>query len=109
MKNKWNNPDELEFKVDNISLLSKTREKHVKELHIKLDIENINKNLIDELNKNFDSAKGGNCHLKVTVLSRNNGKNISVDMISRDIKFHLNDDIIKTLNSRSELGFLINK
>ena len=109
MKNKWNNPDELEFKVDNISLLSKTREKYVKELHIKLDIENINKNLIDELNKNFDSAKGGNCHLKVTVLSRNNGKNISVDMISRDIKFHLNDDIIKTLNSRSELGFLINK
>ena len=49
MKNKWNNPDELEFKVDNISLLSKTREKHVKELHIKLDIENINKNLIDEI------------------------------------------------------------
>ena len=109
MKNKWNNPDELEFKVDNISLLSKTREKHVKELHIKLDIENINKNLIDELNENFDNAKGGNCHLKVTVLSRNNGKNISVDMISRDKKFYLNDDIVNTLNSRSELGFLINK
>ena len=109
MKNKWNNPDELEFKVDNISLLSKTREKYVKELHIKLDIENINKNLIDELNENFDNAKGGNCHLKVTVLSRNNGKNISVDMISRDKKFYLNDDIVNTLNSRSELGFLINK
>ena len=109
MKNKWNNPDELEFKVDNISLLSKTRENHIKELHIQLDIENINKNLIEELNKNFDNAKGGNCHLKVTVLSRNNGKNISVDMISRDKKFHLNDDIINTLNSRSELGFLINK
>ena len=67
MKNKWNNPNELEFKVDNISLLSKTRENHIKELHIKMDIESIDSNLINELNDNFDNAKDGNCHLKVTV------------------------------------------
>ena len=109
MKNKWNNPNELEFKVDNISLLSKTRENHIKELHIKMDIESIDSNLINELNDNFDNAKDGNCHLKVTVVSRNNGKNISVDMISRNKKFHLDDNIIETLKSRSELEFLINK
>ena len=109
MKNKWNNPNELEFKVDNISLLSKTRENHIKELHIKMDIESIDSNLINELNDNFDNAKDGNCHLKVTVVSKNNGKNISVDMISRNKKFHLDDNIIETLKSRSELEFLINK
>ena len=109
LKNKWNNPNELEFKVDNISLLSKTRENHIKELHIKMDIESIDSNLINELNDNFDNAKDGNCHLKVTVVSRNNGKNISVDMISRNKKFHLDDNIIETLKSRSELEFLINK
>ena len=109
MKNKWNNPNELEFKVDNISLLSKTRENHIKELHIKMDIDSIDSNLINELNDNFDNAKDGNCHLKVTVVSRNNGKNISVDMISRNKKFHLDDNIIETLKSRSELEFLINK
>ena len=109
MKNKWNNPNELEFKVDNISLLSKTRENHIKELHIKMDIESIDSNLINELNDNFDNAKDGNCHLKITVVSRNNGKNISVDMISRNKKFHLDDNIIETLKSRSELEFLINK
>ena len=74
-----------------------------------MDIESIDSNLINELNDNFDNAKDGNCHLKITVVSRNNGKNISVDMISRNKKFHLDDNIIETLKSRSELEFLINK
>ena len=49
------------------------------------------------VDNSIDEALAGHC------------KNISVDMISRNKKFHLDDNIIETLKSRSELEFLINK
>jgi len=60
MKNKWNNPDEKEYKIDDINLLSKVRDDMIKELHLKIDINNINSGLIKELNDNFENTKNGN-------------------------------------------------
>ena len=43
MKNKWNNPDELEFKIDDLGLLSKVRDNLIKELHLKINLDDIKK------------------------------------------------------------------
>ena len=109
MKNKWNREDELEYKIDEINLLSKVREKMIKELHIKINIDDLNNKLIENLDKNFKNLKNGNCHLKVTILSNNNGKNISLDMISRDKKFELEDNLLKVLSSNPEIDYIVNK
>ena len=109
MKNKWNNPDEKEYKIDDINLLSKVRDDMIKELHLKIDIDKINNDLIKKLNDNFENTKNGNCHLKITIISNNNGKNISLDMISRDKKFQLDDNIIENITLNSEIDFLIKK
>ena len=109
MKNKWNNPDEKEYKIDDINLLSKVRDDMIKELHLKIDIDKINNDLIKKLNDNFENTKNGNCHLKITIISNNNGKNISLDMISRDKKFKLDDNIIENISLNSEIDFLIKK
>ncbi len=109
MKNKWNNPDEKEYKIDDINLLSKVRDDMIKELHLKIDIDNINNDLIKELSDNFENTKNGNCHLKITIISNNNGKSISLDMISRDKKFQLDDNIIENITLNSEIDFLIKK
>ena len=109
MKNKWNNPDEKEYKIDDINLLSKVRDDMIKELHLKIDIDNINNDLIKKLNDNFENSKNGNCHLKITIISNNNGKNISLDMISRHKKFQLDDNIIENISSNSEIDFFIKK
>jgi len=50
-----------------------------------------------------------NCHLKITIISNNNGKSISLDMISRDKKFQLDDNIIENITLNSEIDFLIKK
>ena len=55
----------------------------IKELHLKIDIDKINNDLIKKLNDNFENTKNGNCHLKITIISNNNGKKISLDMISK--------------------------
>jgi len=109
MKNKWNNPDELEFKIDDLGLLSKVRDNLIKELHLKINLDDINDELINELNAKFKNARNGNCHLKITVVSNNNGKNISLDMISRDKRFFLEDNILESINSKPEIEYLISK
>ena len=109
MKNKWNNPDELEYKIDDISLLSKVRDKLIKELPLKIKLDHINDDLINELDEEFSNTKKGKCHLKITILSNNNGKNISLDMVSREKKFLLEDKILDRLNSNTEIEYIINK
>ena len=81
----------------------------IKELHIKINIDDLNNKLVENLNKNFNNLKNGNCHLKVTILSNNNGKNISLDMISRDKKFELEDNLLKVLSSNPEIEYIVNK
>ncbi len=109
MRTKWNNSEEYEYKIDEISLLSKVRDKMIKEVHLKLRVEDLNEKMVKTIDSNFNSLDKGNCHLKVTIISSNNGKNISVDMISRDKKFKLEDSLIKFLNEEPLIEYLINK
>ena len=109
IKNKWNTSDEFEYKVDEINLLSKVRDKMVKELHLKINLEDLKSKMIEELDDKFKKLSNGNCHLKVTIISNNNGKNISLDMISRDKKFKLEDNLLDLLKENPEINYLINK
>ena len=109
IKNKWNNSDEFEYKVDDISLLSKVRDNMVKELHLKINLEDLKKETVENLDKKFKDLDNGNCHLKITVISNNNDKNISLDMISRDKKFKLEDNLIGLLEETPEIDYIINK
>ena len=109
IKNKWNTSDEFEYKVDEINLLSKVRDKMIKELHLKINLEDLKSKMIEELDDKFKKLSNGNCHLKVTIISNNNGKNISLDMISRDKKFKLEDNLLNLLKENPEINYLINK
>lgn len=109
MKNKWNNPDELEYKIDDIKLLTKIRDDLIKEIHLKINIDDLNLETVKSLEKDLKNTKKGNCHLKVTILSNNNGKNLSLDMISRDRKFTLDDDFLKSIEKNSIIEYFIPK
>ena len=109
MKNKWNNPDELEYKVDDIKLLTKVRDDLIKEIHLKINIDDLNLEIVKRLEKDLNNTKKGNCHLKITILSKNNGKNLSLDMISRDKKFTLDDNFLKSIEKNSSIEYFIPK
>ena len=81
----------------------------VKELHLKINLEDLKKETVEDLDKKFKDLNKGNCHLKITVISNNNGKNVSLDMISRDKKFKLEDNLIGLLEETPEIDYIINK
>ena len=56
-----------------------------------INLNDLKKETVEGLDKKFKDLNNGNCHLKITIISNNNGKNISLDMISRDKKFKLED------------------
>jgi len=109
MKNKWNNPEELEYKIDDIKLLTKVRDDLIKELHLKINIDDINSEIIDNLEKDLKNSKKGNCHLKITIVSNDNGKTLSLDMISREKKISINDNFLKSIENNSSIEYFISK
>ena len=109
MKNKWNNPEELEYKIDDIKLLTKVRDDLIKELHLKINIDDINSEIINNLEKDLKNSKKGNCHLKITIVSNDNGKTLSLDMISREKKISINDNFLKSIENNSSIEYFISK
>ena len=109
MKNKWNNPEELEYKIDDIKLLTKVRDDLIKELHLKINIDDINSEIIDNLEKDLKNSKKGNCHLKISIVSNDNGKTLSLDMISREKKISINDNFLKSIENNSSIEYFILK
>ncbi len=109
MKNKWNNPEELEYKIDDIKLLTKVRDDLIKELHLKINIDDINSEIIDTLEKDLKNSKKGNCHLKITIVSNENGKTLSLDMISREKKISIDDNFLKSIENNSSIEYFISK
>ena len=109
MKNKWNNPEELEYKIDDIKLLTKVRDDLIKELHLKINIDDINSEIIDNLKKDLKNSKKGNCHLKITIVSNDNGKTVSLDMISREKKISIDDNFLKSIENNSSIEYFILK
>ena len=109
MKNKWNNPEELEYKIDDIKLLTEVRDDLIKELHLKINIDDINSEIIDNLEKDLKNSKKGNCHLKITIVSNDNGKTLSLDMISREKKISINDNFLKSIENNSSIEYFISK
>ena len=81
----------------------------IKELHLKINLDDLKKETVEGLDKKFKDLNNGNCHLKITVISNNNGNNISLDMISREKKFKLEDNLINLLDDSPEIEYLINK
>ena len=109
MKNKWNNPEELEYKIDDIKLLTKVRDDLIKELHLKINIDDINSEIIDNLEKDLKNSKKGNCHLKISIVSNDNGKTLSLDMISREKKISIDDNFLKSIENNSSIEYFISK
>ncbi|GIS31304.1 MAG: hypothetical protein Ct9H90mP3_1000 [Flammeovirgaceae bacterium] len=46
----------------------------IKELHLKINLDDLKKETVEGLDKKFKDLNNGNCHLKITVISNNNGK-----------------------------------
>ncbi len=98
-------PLPLIFNVSNIDLLASIKEKMVKKITIKLDIEDLDNDVINKI-KEIITNNEGSTELNFMITDRS--KNLNLSMFSRDYKIDLNNDVLNFLNSYKILEYKIN-
>ncbi len=99
------NPDELEFKIREIHLLTAVREDLIKSITIKLKPELVNTEFIKNL-KSIITENPGNKSLKFLLIDHDN--RITIPLFSRSIKAGITDELIGWLEDNPELDFKVN-
>jgi len=97
--------DQLEFSIRNINLLSSVKDELIKSVTLKIDIENLNEEMINEL-KDLIRENKGETELKFLFLDKEN--RISLPMFSRTIRVRLNNDFISYLDDHPGIEYKVN-
>jgi len=99
------NPDELEFKIKEIHLLTAVREDLIKSITIKLKPELVNTEFIKNL-KSIITENPGNKSLKFLLIDHDN--KITIPLFSRSIKAGITDELLGWIEDNPELDFKVN-
>jgi len=105
VQNRWKS-EELEFKISNMEYLGDIKEKAIKGLEIQVNLQDINDNLIDELQK-LGEEFPGNCMIKLNIYSQYENRMINVEMLSRSLTIDPNYAIIKKIESMVDLRYKV--
>ena len=65
MEERYKNPDQVELKIKNISLLSDVKQKPITSINIAINLLNLNETLIMDLENLFNDCKAGDCKIKM--------------------------------------------
>ena len=103
VKKKFYN-DDLEFKIHNISLLSELTDSEVRDVVLKLELNSLTKNLVDQTVKLVEKNKGKHSLIISVIDSENNYK---VDLLSRKLKVDINNDFVSEINSIQEVSLSV--
>jgi DNA polymerase-3 subunit alpha len=101
-ENTWKNSPELEFRIKNIFMLSSARDELIKNIQIRIQLDELSEELLNKL-KQFTDKEGGNTLIKILVFDP--VENIGVDMFSRAKRISLSDDFLNFLLHYPEIEF----
>jgi DNA polymerase III subunit alpha len=99
------NQESLEFKIQQIELLSEVRKNHVKSLTIQISLDQINHSLIEEIDKQMKNKKGKTL-LKFQITDKQNNRKIC--MFSRNTRIKADNSLIAFLENYPGMGYRIN-
>ncbi len=97
--------DELEFSIKKINLLSSVKDELIKSVTIKINPENINAEIIDELKELIRENKG-ETELKFLFLDQED--KVSLPMFSRTLRVRLNNEFISYLDDHPGIEYKVN-
>lgn len=95
----------LEFKINQIQLLAEIHEKMVKSLMLKLNVHDLDDEVIHHIH-NVLSEHSGNC--EVTLSLHEPQENIRIEMPSRKLKVGVTRELIKALESIPQVEYSLN-
>ncbi|HET6244480.1 MAG: DNA polymerase III subunit alpha [Bacteroidetes bacterium] len=93
---KWGAPEQLEFKIHTIQLLTDVKDNLVKNLNLKIALSNINEDLIEKLDQ-LIRKNSGKCRLNITVYDP--VENIKIDMPAKQLKVNLEKEFLDEMKS----------
>ncbi|MBN2348575.1 MAG: DNA polymerase III subunit alpha [Bacteroidales bacterium] len=96
---------ELEFRIKSIAMLSSAKEELIKSILIRVPLENLTGDLIENL-QNYIPENGGKIDLKFYIYDKSEG--ISIEMFSRNRRIALTDQLVDFLKRTPELDFKLN-
>lgn len=100
---KWNE-NELEFKIQEIDLLSEVREKYLDGIELFVNVNDITNQLVDKLNS-IALNNPGKSSLIVNVSDPD--QNLTVDMFSRKVRLDISNDLIDEFESMPGMEYRI--
>ncbi len=109
---KWTNKEGKEtrrvnFEISGIELLTEIREKLADKITIDLDLDHLDEDLLDKLNKLLSSNKGkGKVSVKFQVTDRSN--KTQVELPSRTIKVDASNELLDGLGEMEKLTYRLN-
>ena len=103
IKKKFYN-DELEFKINNMKLLSEIVDSEVRNLRISVDVKDITKSLVDEIESIINERKGKHT-VTFNLIDKQN--NYNVNLFSRKARVSLDRDFFKNISNINALSLEI--
>jgi DNA polymerase-3 subunit alpha len=97
--------EEIEFKIKTINLLSSVKDELIKSVTLKIDPENIDSEMINNLKKLISEHKG-ETELKFLFLDPDD--KISLPMFSRTFRIRLNNELLSYLEDHPAIEFKVN-
>jgi DNA polymerase-3 subunit alpha len=101
---KWGNENELEFKINSISLLSEVRGRMIKGLKVNINLDDLTLDLMEKL-ESITTKYKGDAKLYIEVLDRQ--ENISLELFSKKMKVDPSAELIKELKLLPEVAYKI--
>ncbi len=90
--------EEPEFKIHQVELLSELRDKRAKELNLKIDLNDLNPELVNKLEELFNSNRG-KCRLKIEIVD----ENMRLKMPSRGLAINPTNKVMDELRKIPDL------
>jgi DNA polymerase-3 subunit alpha len=104
VKKKFYN-DDLEFKIANISLLAEIIDNQVRDVVLRISLNNLSEMIVDKTVNIIKKNKGKHSLILSLIDSE---KNYDVDLLSRKLKVDINKNFIDEINSLEEITLSIN-
>ncbi len=100
---RFNNPNQYEFKVKNITLLSDVKDDMINTITLKLPLSAIDRNLISQLQEH--TKEKGKVTLRFQITDPTD--NLSVDMFSRSKRIAVTNELIDFLDQKSAIHYTL--
>jgi DNA polymerase-3 subunit alpha len=100
---RFNNPNQYEFKVKNITLLSDVKDDMINTITLKLPLSEIDRNLISQLQEH--TKEKGKVTLRFQITDPTD--NLSVDMFSRSKRIAVTNELIDFLDQKSAIHYTL--